>query len=365
MKVKKSARINRAVAGIAIVLSLTAGALPANAAPVNAPVSSSVAVVAKKAAKPSVSIGKISTKTVAKGKKATIKPVLVKKGTTKIVSAKLSVTKGKKTVAKNKSSVSLGAGSYRVKTTVKYKLKHGKKWTGTWSQSSTQSLSVETAATGPKVNTTAGKKEVLRLINAKRKANGLKPLTLMTNSTKGVGKYKSTSNEPYNMNYSFKGSKWPTASEWLNKWNKNNASITYLYKDKTAAFVKIKNANPRIEGSKVNSLVLDVYSKHGRTWSDKQVAAERTRVIKLMNAERAKAKLPALKIVKGEPKSSAGQYWNGYGVRCTSRVDASTLRLYGLTPLLRDKKATHANVEVTELNGDVFTKVNVYLSETF
>lgn len=359
----KASRYARAAAGIAIALSLTAGGVPATAAPnVNVAASNEIAIIAaKKVTKPSVKIGTITTKTVLKNKKTTIKPVLVKKGTTKIVSSRLTVAKGKKTVSKNKTSVSIGAGSYRVTTSVKYKLKNGKKWSGTYSASRTQNLSVNTKATGPRINTTAGKKEVVRLINAKRKANGLKPLIVATSSTKGVGNPTISYDGSYNFGYPFKGKSWPTASEWLNTWNGTNSLLKKVYKDKNAVFIKINNAYPRLGKTKTNSLSIDVYEKQGRKWSDKQVAAERNRVIKLINAERAKFKLPALKATKGMPRYSNGSaYTAAYWVQCSGRLSTSSLKSYGMTPYVKSRNTSHVDVHVKEWNDNVSVTVVFY-----
>ena len=71
--------------------------------------------------KPTVTIGKIAKKSVVKGKKATVKPVVKAKGNVKILSTTVTVTKAGKAVAKNKKSAKLGTGVYKVKTTVTYK----------------------------------------------------------------------------------------------------------------------------------------------------------------------------------------------------------------------------------------------------
>jgi hypothetical protein len=51
----------------------------------------------------------------------TIKPKVTVKGQAKVSSKKLTVKKGNKTLAKNKSSVKLGKGTYKLTTTVKYR----------------------------------------------------------------------------------------------------------------------------------------------------------------------------------------------------------------------------------------------------
>lgn len=107
------------VAAGALVLS---GTSAATAQPQVAP-AAQVSVVAAKKAAPAVTIKKIGNKTVSGKAKATIKPKYSKAKKVTIKSATLTVKKGKKTVAKNKTSVKLAAGTYKVTTTVKYKYK--------------------------------------------------------------------------------------------------------------------------------------------------------------------------------------------------------------------------------------------------
>ncbi|ROS23940.1 hypothetical protein [Cellulomonas sp. PhB150] len=83
-------------------------------------VSMTVGVSAASAATP-VTIGKIASKTAAYGSKVTVKPKVTHAKSAKVVSAKLTVKKGGSTVAKNKASVKLAAGTYKVTTTAKYK----------------------------------------------------------------------------------------------------------------------------------------------------------------------------------------------------------------------------------------------------
>ncbi len=80
----------------------------------------SVSITAAKKSSPAT-IKKIGNKTVQGSKKATIKPVYKTAKKVKVTSALLTVKKGKKAVAKNKKSVALGVGTYKVTTTVKYK----------------------------------------------------------------------------------------------------------------------------------------------------------------------------------------------------------------------------------------------------
>jgi hypothetical protein len=134
---------------IAALTALAVGALIAPAAPaVAAPAAAQVAIVAPAAVKATgkVTVKKIATKTVKRGKKTTVKASYKVSGKVKIVSARVTVTKGKKSYGKNKSSVSLAAGKYTVKQQVSYKLRSGKGWGKTRTAKLTQSLTIKTAA---------------------------------------------------------------------------------------------------------------------------------------------------------------------------------------------------------------------------
>lgn len=113
--------MQRALVVLASGALVFSGASAATAQPqVAAPTAISV-VAAKKA--PAVSIKKIGNKSVSGSAKATIKPSYSKAKNVKVKSATLTVKKGSKTVAKNKASVKLSTGTYKVTTSVKYQLK--------------------------------------------------------------------------------------------------------------------------------------------------------------------------------------------------------------------------------------------------
>lgn len=67
-----------------------------------------------------VTVNKIGNKTVEGSKKAIIKPSYKTTKKVKVTSALLTVKNGSKTATSNKKSASLGAGTYKVTTTVKY-----------------------------------------------------------------------------------------------------------------------------------------------------------------------------------------------------------------------------------------------------
>lgn len=99
-------------------------------------VSMTVGVSAASAAthKTPVTIGKLSSKTAPYGKKVAVKPKVTHTTSAKVVSARLTVKKGGSTVARNKTTVKLAAGTYKVTTTAKYKTSRTVKKTTTSSK---------------------------------------------------------------------------------------------------------------------------------------------------------------------------------------------------------------------------------------
>lgn len=155
-------------------LSITALLSPALPATATVPAPTTVApAVAKAAGK--VSVKKIGTKAVEKGKKAVIKASYKSTGKVKIVSTRLTATKSGKSVGKNKASLSLGAGTYKLTQKITYKPASGKGWGKARSSSLTQTLKVRTKAQweiwGETFNAT-----VVQTINDDRAGRGLKPL---------------------------------------------------------------------------------------------------------------------------------------------------------------------------------------------
>lgn len=124
------------LAGSASLALLAGGMAPA--AQAVAPAAPVVAkVVAKKAAP--VTIRTIANKKVSGSAKVTVKPSVKLAAGTKASSVRITVKKGSRTVAKNVKSVRLGAGTYKVTTTVKYKVKSSK---ATKTASKTQTLKI-------------------------------------------------------------------------------------------------------------------------------------------------------------------------------------------------------------------------------
>lgn len=101
------------------------------------------AMVATKKATPAVTIRKIPTKTVKGSAQVKIKPLVSAKRSTKVLSKRLKVTRGNKVLVRSATSASLKAGTYRITTTVKYKVGRTKQR----STSKVQTLVVKKAAT--------------------------------------------------------------------------------------------------------------------------------------------------------------------------------------------------------------------------
>lgn len=103
-----------------------------------------IAPTSAQAASP-VTINKIGTKTVAAGKKAVIKASVTRDYEGKVISKRITVKKAGKTIAKNRISVRLGVGTYKVTTVVKYKTYSWNtyKWSKTKKKSRTQTLVIK------------------------------------------------------------------------------------------------------------------------------------------------------------------------------------------------------------------------------
>lgn len=86
-----------------------------------------------------VTVSKIASKTAPYKGKATVEPAVSKAKGTKVLSKKLTVKQGSRTVAKNKTSVKLAAGTYEVTTTVKYKTSRVSDGRTLWSATKTRS----------------------------------------------------------------------------------------------------------------------------------------------------------------------------------------------------------------------------------
>lgn len=146
----------------------------ANATPTTIPSETTTAsIAAKKVVKASVSIKTIGKKTVT-AKTVTVKPSYKKAGKPKIVSAALTVTRGSKTLVKNKASASLKPGKYKVTQTVKYKLPAGKAWGKTKTAKKSQTLQVGVLAW--KSYAAGYQAAEVKSINNYRKTKGLKAL---------------------------------------------------------------------------------------------------------------------------------------------------------------------------------------------
>ena len=366
----------RTTTALLLTAGLMLGAAPpaATAAPAHAAVSVGVA---QKVVKPSVSIGVIPTKTVTTGKKTTIKPVLVKKGATEVKSARVTVTAGKKIIAKNKTSATLGAGSYKIQTKVTYRVKSGKTWSGTKSVSRTQTLQIKSVKPSAKVNTTAGKKECLALINAKRKANKLKALTLVKAGVPSPVERMYSVGTTFSGFYYFEKTQWPTAKDWVGTWFADDPTVKRLIKDKSASRVTVTNSfviSPHTK-KKFNAIDIEVYkgTKNAgapqtppQPTSDVGAPDARPRIITGIQQVRAGAKLPPLIVSTGAPSLKSDEYIpqsSGTGHPYGTTVKAF-LAEPSLVMLAKSREFTHVSVSIVkkgsyyEVSADFYQVAN-------
>lgn len=166
----------RKVASIAVAVALTCGFMTPASAAVNtrSTLSTPIIKAATSTAKPTIKT--IPTKYVLKGKTSTIKPSVTKPSGVTVVSKLLSVSKDGKSVAKGVSSVKLKAGKYRVRTTVKYKVKVGSKWSSTKTMSKVQDLRVSTR-TAEWIWFNEYTRELRNELNSLRKGEGMRALS--------------------------------------------------------------------------------------------------------------------------------------------------------------------------------------------
>ncbi len=112
---------------------------------------------------PSVTVGDFAQYFVPKGKKTTVKPQITTQGAVIVLSAKMTVKRGKKTVAKNVKSVKLRAGGYQVTTTVQ------------WTSSGQPGVNTTVATTSLRISTfnaAKARKGIVASVNAARLTNG-------------------------------------------------------------------------------------------------------------------------------------------------------------------------------------------------
>lgn len=346
-------RRTRAAAALMVAASLLAGAsaVAAPASPAAAAVVSVPVPAAKKTATPSVTIGLISGKSVTSGKKTTIKPKLIKKGTTQVRSAKLTVTAGKKTIAKDRSSATLGAGTYKVRTKLTYRVKSGTKWSRTKTSSKTQTLVIKSVKASAKINTAAGKKEVLDRINAKRKANKLKPLTWVK-AAPASAKILYPVGVKFSGFYYFEKSQWPTARDWVELWFNDDPYMKRVAKDKNATMVTISDlifVNP-VTKKKLNTIDFMVHQGTDVDWSN-----ARTRILNSIQKIRSDAKLPALIVTQGEPILKDGEQISTSSEVTQQRVwsDKNFREGPEIKTFARDRKFTHVSVSVVK-KGELY-----------
>ncbi len=323
--------------------------------------------------KATVSIGAIPTKYVQAKKKTTIKPALVKKGTVNVRSATLTVTSGKKTVAKNKTSAALGAGTYKVQTKITYRVKSGNKWSRSKAASKTQTLVIKKAKVSAKVNSAAGKKELLAWFNAKRMANKLKPLTLVKDTPDSWTKRYFVQVRISSF-YSFEKTKWPTAKEWV-RWFEDGPGVKRLIKDKSAIAVKMDNSS-FVYGTRLN--ILDIYAYQGtgkkeapqapktpqaqEPRSDIGDADARTRIINGIQQMRADAKLSPFTVTVGEPSLRSGEDFSRSATNGPNQV--STVKEFlaesGVVDNAKDPSLTYVGVSIAKKGSSYEVSARFY-----
>jgi hypothetical protein len=111
--------MRKILAALTVAALLSGGSVAATATSATAAPAGTVVAAAKGA--PKVTIKKITTKTAPYGKKATVKPGVTTSGRVSVSSKTVTVKKSGKTVAKNKKSVKLRPGTYRVTSKVKFR----------------------------------------------------------------------------------------------------------------------------------------------------------------------------------------------------------------------------------------------------
>lgn len=123
MSKKSFAALCAAVLSLSLIASPSLASGPSGTVLASTPTTQSLlAAPLQTKVKNSLSIKKLVTKTAAYGKKATYKPRVSSKGNVKVLSKTLTVVnkKNNKAVAKNKKSITLAPGRYKVTTKVVY-----------------------------------------------------------------------------------------------------------------------------------------------------------------------------------------------------------------------------------------------------
>lgn len=113
----------RRIAALLLTAALVSAGSLVGASSARAVPTSAVSSAASKAAAPKsgVTFGKVTDKSAPAKGKVTVKPNVKKSGKVSVSASTLTVTKGGKTVAKNKTSVKLGVGTYKVTQKVTYR----------------------------------------------------------------------------------------------------------------------------------------------------------------------------------------------------------------------------------------------------
>lgn len=141
--IRKFMRIS--VSAAAALSLLMAGTTAATATPKAEITAQVVQPAAKKTVKSTLTLKNIGTKTVTENT-VKVSPSYKLTGTVKVSSSTLTVKQGKKTLHKNKKSVNLKPGKYKVSQSVSYKTKTSGKWSKAKVAKKTQDLTVKVIA---------------------------------------------------------------------------------------------------------------------------------------------------------------------------------------------------------------------------
>lgn len=261
--------MKKLIVAVATAAALALPVTPAHAAPVHTSVHVGTAaqVQAAKTAKPmakaqgSITVKKIPNLIAYANEFGAVKirPQVKTTGKVKVYSKTVTVKKGKKTIARNKASVTMGGktkddrslpdavGTYKVTTTVKYKVKYSQGSNSYWDKTRTKTLTQTLKVEDPHgINTAEGQKEVIDILNKERKKRGMAPLKRHADLdrqarqwSKGQPRTDTTTlwkSEPNAdaSRWTYSGKIiWPSSEFWFGYSSPQHLKNTYLKKDLT------------------------------------------------------------------------------------------------------------------------------------
>ena len=224
-----------------------------------------------------------------------------------------------------------------------------------------------------KVNTLAGRQEIVHRINSKRKANKLKPLTLVNADVPSSAERMYGVGTMFPGFYYFEKTQWPTAKDWVETWFADDPTVKRLIKDKNATRVTITNSfvvSPSTK-KKLNAIDIQVYkgTKNARTpqaapqpASDVGAADARTRILAGIQQVRTGAKLPALIVSAGAPGLKGDEYIpHSSG---TSHPQGTTVKAFLTDPSLlsaaKNREFTHVSVNIVKRGSSYEVSADFY-----